>query len=274
MTATGRARVKLGEVVAPDAVRLPRHPVRPGCGPPAPRGERPGSSRPSAPSTRRTVAVETYTRSSREARAASLRCERSTGAQSSNRARIAARSSSSSPCTAPPLAGKSASRLASRRARHSAARSGSRPRAAGTPARDQPRSTTSSPSASSPAFAGASTRVGTGPAVSPNALFLGQVQRHRLLGHRRPQPLDLVLGDGLRRGVLPGHPPAGPAPPLPTRPTRAGGPPCRPAPRWSDPPRSGRRRPAEWPDRSTPTRRSRTSRSATIAAASACPTCP
>jgi hypothetical protein len=37
----------------------------------------------------------------------------------------------------------------------------------------------------------ASTRGGTGPAFSPNALSLVQVQRHRLLGHRRPQPLDL-----------------------------------------------------------------------------------
>jgi hypothetical protein len=44
-----------------------------------------------------------------------------------------------------------------------------------------------------PAFAGASTRGGTGPAVSPNALSLVQVQRHRLLGHRRPQPVDLKL---------------------------------------------------------------------------------
>jgi hypothetical protein len=45
--------------------------------------------------------------------------------------------------------------------------------------------------ASRPAFTSAGTRGGTEPQLSPRTLSLVQVQGHRLLGQRRPQPVHL-----------------------------------------------------------------------------------
>jgi len=50
---------------------------------------------------------------------------------------------------------------------------------------------TASTARSRPAFTSPGTRTGTGPAISPRRIFLVQVQRHGLLGHRGPQPFDL-----------------------------------------------------------------------------------
>jgi hypothetical protein len=100
-----------------------------------------------------------------------------------------------------------------------------------------------------------------------------QVQCHRLLGHRDPQPLDLGLGRCQRRILRRFHR-AGRALRRPARPARPAWPPGTHSPPLSGPPRSARQPPAAWPARSQSTSTSRTSRSAPAAGVASCQTWP
>ncbi len=134
----------------------------------------PGRWMPSAARTRSTVDSETWTQPRREPRWASLRCERSTRAQSSASLTIASRSKSSSACSAASGPGTvSWSRPVVRRCCHRSTRMWSMPSTSAAWRTDQPARPAWSTSSSSPAFTRASTRGATGPALRPIALFPG-----------------------------------------------------------------------------------------------------
>src|SRR5665811_1721996 len=124
----------------------------------------PGRAMPSAASTRSTVDSDTCTRSSREPRCASLRCDRSISPQVWNNVRIAARSAASRPCSGAPPGARSVSSPHSRRCCQRASRESSTPSLAAARRGDHPASTAWSTRSSRPALTHASTRDGTGPA--------------------------------------------------------------------------------------------------------------
>ena len=170
-TAARPARGEVGEVVAPDPVRLPLQPVRPRL-----RGTGSRAGCLAAQGLRRPAPAAPWTRTRAPAPAGS-RGGPACGA--TGRSRPSPRTAPRSRRVPSPAGRAAAARPAPRR-RAGPQRGASAQRApavgpgraAGTPARvDQPRATAWSTRASRPALTGASTRGGTGPAVSPNAIF-------------------------------------------------------------------------------------------------------
>ncbi len=139
---------------------------------------------------------------SRDPRCASLRCDRSLSPHAVNNSRIEARSTANRPCSGAPPGTRSVNSPRSRRCPR-ASRGSSMPSLAAARRGDHPALTAWSTRSSRPALTHASTLDGTGPALSPNVLSLGEVDDHGLLGDRRPEPLDLLPGRGHRR-LFPG----------------------------------------------------------------------